>query len=490
MPLRRPPRVPRVPATGRPGPSATSGRTPDRLDPALIKLALVLMLGSLAAGLDTTIVNVALATVARHFGASVADVQWVITAYLLALTMVVPLTAWTVQRFGARRMWLASLGTFLLGSMLCGAAWSMPVLIAFRVLQGLGGGMLLPLVRTILAQVAGQQRMGRAMVFVAVPGSLTPVLGPVLGGLVTDNLGWRWAFYINLPVCLAGLVLAYRFVPARQPGSRTARLDVRGLTLLTGGLAASVYGLSEAGRHDGFANPAAWVSLATAAALLAAYTAYALVSRNEPVIDLRLFRQRSFTASSVMLFLLGGSLFGSVFLLPLYYQEARHVSVLQAGLLLAPLGLGMSLGMTYVGRLIDRSRAERPVTLAGMALTVAGLVPFTFVSAQTSLALLGGSLFVTGLGLGTVTLAAFTATYRGLSHEQIAPATSANRILQQVGGVLGTAVLAIVLQQAASSHAPASAFAHTFIWALAFTVLAVIPALALQGRNQPTRTTA
>jgi EmrB/QacA subfamily drug resistance transporter len=484
MPLRR------APAPGRPGTPAPPGPARDRLDPALIKLALVLMLGSLAAGLDTTIVNVALATVARHFGTSVATVQWVITAYLLALTMVVPLTAWTVERFGARRMWLASLGVFLLGSMLCGAAWSIPVLIAFRVLQGLGGGMLLPLVRTILAQVAGQQRMGRAMVFVAVPGSLTPVLGPVLGGLVTDDLGWRWAFYINLPVCLAGLVLAYRFVPATGPGRRTARLDIRGLVLLTAGLAASVYGLSEAGSRDGFAAPAAWVSLTAAAVLLAAYTGYALVARNEPVIDLRLFRQRSFTASSVMLFLLGGSLFGSVFLLPLYYQQARHVSVLQAGLLLAPLGLGMSLGMMYVGRLIDRSGAERPVTLAGMALAVAGLVPFTFAGAHTSLALLGGSLFVTGLGLGTVTLAAFTATYRGLSHEQIAPATSANRILQQVGGVLGTAVLAIVLQQAAASHAPASAFGHTFTWALAFTVLAVIPALALPGRSQLTRTPA
>jgi EmrB/QacA subfamily drug resistance transporter len=479
-----------APAHGRPGTPPAPDPAADRLDPALVKLALVLMLGSLAAGLDTTIVNVALDTVGRHFRVPVASVQWVITAYLLALTMVVPLTAWTVERFGARRMWLVSLGTFLAGSMLCGVAWSLPVLITFRVLQGLGGGMLLPLVRTILAQVAGQQRMGRAMVFVAVPGSLTPVLGPVLGGLVTDSLGWRWVFYVNLPVCLAGLILAYRTVPASQPGNRTARLDVRGLALLTAGLAAGVYGLSEAGSHDGFAAPAAWVPLAAAAAALAAYAAYALATRTEPVIDLRLFRHRSFTASSVMLFLLGGSLFGSVFLLPLYYQQARHASALQAGLLLAPLGLGMSIGMAYVGRLIDRIGGERPVTLAGMALAAAGLVPYAVLTAHSSQALLGVSLFVTGLGLGTVTLAAFTSTYRGLSHEQFAPATSANRILQQVGGVLGTAVLAIVLQQAAGSHAPAAAFGHTFTFALGFTALAVIPALALPRRCRPGRSSA
>ncbi|MGC1287763.1 MAG: MFS transporter, partial [Streptosporangiaceae bacterium] len=209
--------------SGGPGPSPGPGR--DRLDPVLIKLALVLMLGSLASGLDTTIVNVALDRLGRSFGVSVATVQWVSTGYLLALTITMPLTGWATRRFGARAMWLASLGTFLLGSMLCGIAWSMPALIAFRVLQGLGGGMLLPLVRVILGQAAGKERMGRAMVFVAVPGGLTPVLGPILGGLVVSALGWRWAFYINAPICLLGLVLAWRLVPGGERGARRSRLD-------------------------------------------------------------------------------------------------------------------------------------------------------------------------------------------------------------------------------------------------------------------------
>jgi EmrB/QacA subfamily drug resistance transporter len=461
-----------------------AGPERDRLDPALIKLALVLMLGSLASGLDTTIANVALDRLGHQFDASVATVQWVSTGYLLALTMIIPLTGWATDRFGARAMWLASLGTFLLGSMLCGIAWSMPALIVFRVLQGLGGGMLLPLVRMILGEAAGQARMGRAMVFVAVPGGLAPVLGPILGGLVVGGLGWRWAFYINAPICLLGLVLAWRLVPDGQRSTQRHRLDLLGLALLATGLAALVDGLSEAGNHNSFAALAAWPPLAIGAVLLAGYTAHALTSRVEPIIDLRLFTVRSFTASSVLQFLLGGSLFGAVFLLPLYYQQARHASVLQAGLLLAPLGAGMSLAMTYAGRLIDRTGTERTITLVAMALAVAGLVPYALVGTTANQAVLAVGLFITGLGQGAVKLTAFTATYRGLTQAQVAPATSANRILQQLGGVLGTVTLALILQHTATAHAAPTAFGHTFTWALGLTALAVIPALALPRRPQ------
>jgi EmrB/QacA subfamily drug resistance transporter len=463
------------------GDSGPVGPRRDRLDPALVKLALVLMLGSLASGLDTTIVNVALDRLVRGFDASVSTVQWVSTGYLLAQAMIMPLTGWAVGRFGARALWLASLGTFLLGSMLCGIAWSMPVLIVFRVVQGFGGGMLLPLVRVILGQAAGKERMGRAMVFVAVPGGLAPVLGPILGGLVVGALGWRWAFYINAPICLLGLVLAWRLVPADQRGTHSP-LDLLGLALLATGLAAVTDGLSQAGNHDSFAVLTAWAPLAIGVVLLAGYSGHALARRAGPIIDLRLFTERAFTASSILQFLLGGSLFGSVFLLPLYYQQIRHASVLDAGLLLAPLGAGMSLAMTYAGRLIDRSGAERTITLGAMALAISGLVPFALVATHVSEAVLAVGLFVTGLGQGAVKLAALTVTYQGLTDKQIAPATSANRILQQLGGVLGTVVLALILQHNAPTHATPAAFGQTFTWVLGLTALAVIPALALPPR--------
>jgi EmrB/QacA subfamily drug resistance transporter len=465
------------------GPTAGPGL--DRLDPALVKLALVLMLGSFASGLDTTIVTVALDRLSRGFDVSVATVQWVSTGYLLALTMIMPLTGWAIGRFGARATWLGSLGTFLLGSTLCGIAWSMPALIAFRVLQGLGGGMLLPLIRVILGQAAGKQRMGRAMVYIAVPGGLTPVLGPVLGGLVVSALGWRWAFYINAPICLAGLVLAWRLVPGGERGTNRNRLDLLGLGLLSAGLSTVVDGLAEAGNRGSFAAAVAWLPLAVGAVLLAGYTIHALTRRGEPIIDLRLFTVRAFTASSILQFLLSGSLFGTVFLLPLYYQQARHASVLDAGLLLAPLGAGTALAMTYVGKLIDRTGAERTITLIAMVLAIAGLVPYTLLGTAASPVVLGVSLFITGLGQGAIKLTAFTITFRGLAPEQVAPASSANRVLQQLGGVLGTVMLALILQHNAAAHTTPAAFGHTFTWALGLTALAIIPALALPPRPRP-----
>jgi EmrB/QacA subfamily drug resistance transporter len=468
-------------AARKPADDPASGRDGDRLDPALVKLALVLMLGSLASGLDTTIVNVTLDRLVRSFGVSVATVQWVSTGYLLALTMAMPLTGWAISRFGARNAWLASLGTFLLGSALCGIAWSLPALIAFRVLQGLGGGMLLPLVRVILGQAAGPKRMGRAMVFVAVPGSLTPALGPVLGGLVVSALGWRWAFYINVPVCLLGLALSWR-IPAGERGTSRNQLDLPGLALLSAGLAAIVDGLAQAGNHDSFVGPAEWLPVAIGAALLAAYVIRALTSRIEPVLDLRLFKARAFTTSSVLQFLLNGSMFGAVFLLPLYYQQARHASVLEAGLLLAPLGAGTALSMTYVGKLVDRTGAERAITLIAMAAAIGGFIPYIFLGVGVNQAVLAVGLFIAGLGQGAIKLTALTITFRGLARDQIAPASSANRILQNLGGMLGTVVLALILENAASAHSGAAAFGRTFAWVVGLSAVAIIPALALPGR--------
>ncbi|WP_433177034.1 DHA2 family efflux MFS transporter permease subunit [Actinoallomurus sp. CA-150999] len=449
----------------------------DRLDPALVRLALVLMLGAVAAGLDMTIVTVAIGTLGRHFHASVATIQWVSTGYLLALSMVIPLTGWSVERFGARRMWLVSLALFLGGSVLCGAAWSIGSLIVFRVLQGVGGGMLLPLVRTILAQAAGRERMGRAMTFVVVPGSVAPALGPVLGGLLVD-VNWRWAFFVNVPICLLAIALAWRVVPRGERQS-AGRLDALGLALLSVGLAAVVYGLSEAGNRGGFTSGPVVGALAAGVTLLAAYAVHALRTRITPIIDVRLFRVRSFSAASVLGLLLGASLFGAMFLVPLYYQDVRGTGVLEAGLLLAPRAVGSAVAMFFVGRLVDRTGAERAVTLAGMALAVAGTVPFALAGPQTSRWLLGVALFVAGLGIGTVLLTAMTATYRGLSASQLAPATSASRIMQQIGGSFGTVLLALVLQHQSTMHTASAAFRQTFVWSLALTTLALIPAFLL-----------
>ncbi len=231
-----------------PPPVSDSGGMLAGLDPQLRRLALVVVLGSIMSILDTTIVNVAIATLARDFRAPLSTVQWVSTGYLLALAMTIPLTGWAVERFGAKRMWIASLALFLLGSALSGAAWSIQSLIVFRILQGIGGGMIMPIGQSIMATAAGPQRMGRVMSLLGVPMLLGPILGPVIGGLILDSVSWRWIFYVNLPIGIVAIALAFRILPGHERTDRANRLDVLGLCLLSPGLGLLVYGLSQAGQ--------------------------------------------------------------------------------------------------------------------------------------------------------------------------------------------------------------------------------------------------
>jgi EmrB/QacA subfamily drug resistance transporter len=473
----------------------TTTERADRLDPALLKLALILVVGAMAPLLDSTIVNVAINALGRDLHTSLAAVQWVITGYLLALAMAIPVTGWLVGRFGAKRMWMISLVVFLAGSMLCGAAWNTGSLIAFRVLQGAGGGLMLPIMQTLLLRAAGGRRLGRLMGTITIPALVGPILGPVIGGLIVGGASWRWIFYVNVPVCVVALVLAGRGLPPDGSRDRGHRLDLLGLVLLSPALASVIYGLSQVGVRGGFAHPAVIAPLTLGVALLAAFVTHALRS-DEPVVDLRLFRVRSFAASSTLLFLSGLSMFGAMLLLPLYYQQVRGQGVVAAGLLLAPQGLGSLLTRGPLGTLIDRI-GPRPVVLAGTVLTALGTLAYTQAGPHTSELLLAASLVVRGAGLSGATIAVMAAAYQGLDPADIPHASSATRIMQQVGGSFGAAVLAVVLTRQLAGHATgAAAFDRAFWWSLAFTALAVVPALLLPAAHRerdaqpvvPTRT--
>ncbi len=454
----------------------------DRLDPELLRLSLILAAGGIAPALDTTVVNVALATLGRSLHATVPTLQWVTAGYLLALAMAIPLTGWAIERLGGKRLWLTSLGVFLFGSMLSGIAWNADALIVFRVLQGVGAGVLMPTLQTILARAAGPRRIGRAITVITYIAVVAPILGPLAGGLVLSHLGWRWIFYLNVPICVLGLYLAWRGLPA-DSGGRAAPLDAIGLTLLSPALAAAMYGLTQVGAQGRLGATAAWLPLAAGLLLLGAFIAHALRRGETALLDLGLFRERSFASATALLFLSGLALYGAMLLLPLYYQLVRGETALAAGLLLVPQGVG-SLLTRWAGRLTDRI-GPRPIVLGGMLAAALGTVAYAAAGPATSLWLLGLSLVVRGAGLGAANIAITAGAYQSLRAEVIPHASSAMRILQQMGGAFGTAVLAMILAAQPGFHGAfgalgrAMAFDAAFRWSLIFTAAGAALAFVL-----------
>ena len=329
------------------------------LTPELRRTSTIVVLGSVMSILDTTIVAVALATLARDFHVSVATIQWVSTGYLLALALVTPVTGWAVDRFGAKSIWMYSTGLFVLGSSLCGLAWSADSLIAFRVVQGIGGGMLLPVGQSILARAAGPRRMGRVMSIIGVPMVMGPVMGPVIGGLIVSNFSWRWIFYINVPIGIVTLILSSRWLPKFDTDERyPSPFDTLGFCLLSPGLAALLYALSEVGTTGSFTSPSVVVSFVLGLALMFGFVLHTLRVKH-PLLDLNPFKHRNFPIANVCIFVIGATVFGSMFLLPIYYQVARGQEAWQAGLLMAPQGLGAACIMRWAGPR-DGSRRAPP----------------------------------------------------------------------------------------------------------------------------------
>ena len=487
-------------ATAGPGEGHSEGHS-EGLSREILVLAGVVILGTIMTVLDLTVVNVAIPTLASDLGASIPAIGWVMTGYMLAFATVIPVTGWAAERFGARRAWIFALLLFLLGSALAGAAWSLGSLIAFRVLQGLGAGMILPIGQTILAQAAGPQRMGRVMSVIGVPMLLAPVFGPLLGGAIIGAASWRWIFFINLPVGLAAVVAALRLLPAGSgSGSRSGapggpRLDVRGLLLLSPGIAVFLYGMSEAGGHGGFGSPRTSVAVLAGLALIGLFFWHAALRGRQALIDVSLLRRRGFGAAAAVNLLLMVALFGSLILIPLYYQQVRHEGAVAIGLLLAPQGLGAALALPLAGRLTDKFGA-RGVASAGMVLAALGMLAYTQVGPGTSYLYLSAALLVIGAGVGATVVPSMAAAFQALSRAETPRATSALNVIQRLGGAVGTALFAIVLSRQAGAGTGAhgadetgvlaGAFCATFWVAAGLIAVAVIPALMLpRPRREP-----
>jgi EmrB/QacA subfamily drug resistance transporter len=367
--------------------------------------------------------------------------------------------------------------------------------------------MILPIGQTLLAQAAGPQRMGRVMSVVGVPMLLAPVFGPLLGGAIIDAASWRWIFFINLPVGAAAVLAAARLLPDTRP-QRGQRLDVRGLLLLSPGIAAFLYGMSEAGAGDGqgggFGDPRTTIPSLAGLVLIALFFWHAAARSARSaraggtgaLIDVTLLRRRGFASAAAVNLLLMVALFGSLILIPLYYQTVRHASPLQIGLLLAPQGIGAALALPLAGRLTDKVSARR-VASAGLAVAMLGILAYTQVGPDTSYLYLSGALLVVGIGIGATVVPSMAAAFQSLTRAETPRATSAINVIQRIGGAIGTALFAIVLQHsitAASAGHPgtpaghpgtpaalAGAFGVTF-WVAAGLIAAALAAALLLPR--------
>ena len=451
-----------------------------KLPPQIRNALLALVVGGIAAILDSTMVTLAIHTLVVKLHSSDGTIQWVTTGYLLAMAVAIPTTGWAEARWGGRRVWMFALLLFVLGSILSALSWNDTSLIGFRILQGFAAGLIIPLIQTLAVRAAGGRPSSRLMATVSLPIALGPILGPVIGGVILNWLSWRWLFLVNAPVIAVGLVLAWRFLPADRPGpdATRPRLDLIGLALLAPALATILLGLSNLSEDGSIDHAGVLGWLLVGIVLLAGFVAWALHRRGRPpIVDIRLLRLRSLGGASAVLFTAGAALYAAIFLLPLYYQQLRGETVLDAGLILIPQGVGALAARLVVGKLVDRFGA-RAVTIASFLLAAAATIPFAFAGPHTSQWWLGVMLLIRGLGIGAVLIPSMSVAYQDVPSAGIPHATMNTRIAQQIGASFGVAIVAVALQSQLA-HGATSAFQGAFRWAIGITIAAAIPATVL-----------
>jgi EmrB/QacA subfamily drug resistance transporter len=447
-----------------------------RLPSSVWKISAVAVLGSLLSQLDATVVNVSLPSLAAELNASLATIQWVTSGYLLALALTLPLSGWLVDRVGAKALYLWSFSAFTLASALCGVAWSANALIAFRILQGMTGGLLAPMAQMMIARAAGKQ-LARVAGYAALPVLLGPILGPVIAGEILQHASWRWLFFVNLPVGALAILLAIVFLPDDRRQGKRRRFDVVGLALLSPGLVLFLYGSDHVNHRLGIA------ALATGLALLACFVRTATRKGPDALIDLQLFKGSVFPVSAITQFLSNGIMFAGQMLIPFYLIGACGRSPSATGLMLAPLGLGMACSLPSLGALTRRF-GLRNVSEGGALLALLGTLPFVYLAGHgLVLALLTIALFCRGVGLGAVGIPSLTAAYVSIRKQDLPMATTSLNIVQRLGGptltTLCATFLAWRLNAADGSGNLSGAFVGAFALLCALHALLFVSALRL-----------
>src|ERR1700689_261225 len=469
------------------GSTPGSGDDADRLAPAIWKIIAVAVAGAFMPLLGTTMVNVSLLSLAAELHASLSAIQWVTSGYLLALALILPLNGWLVERIGAQALYLWCFSAFTLSSALCGIAWSANALIAFRILQGMSGGLMAPMTQMMIARAAGKH-MARIIGYAAVPVMLGPMLGPVIAGTILQFASWRWLFLVNLPVGAVAIILAIFLLPNDREETKQRDLDLLGFALLSPGLALFLYGSDHMGERIG------QVTLALSVVLFAMFLKVAIRKRGRALIDLRLFKGKIFAAATVTQFMSNGISFAGQMLIPIYLIDACGRSPSATGWLLAPLGGGMICTFPWLGALTQRF-GIRKLSAGGAFLALAGTLPFVWLASHgLSVTILACALFLRGVGLSAVGVPSISAAYASVKKRDLPMATTSLNIVQRLGGPTMTTLCATFLGwrlgMAQSSAGLSSAFTAAFfllcgLHALVFAAALRLPFSIDKAMEQP-----
>jgi EmrB/QacA subfamily drug resistance transporter len=449
----------------------------ETLPAGIWKIVTVAILGSFLSQLDATVVNVSLPTLAVELHSTLSTIQWVTSGYMLALALMLPMNGWLVDRVGARRLYLWCFATFTMSSALCGAAWSAESLIGFRVLQGMSGGLLAPMTQMMIARAAGKH-MARVLGYAALPILLGPILGPVLAGTILQFASWRWLFLVNVPVCLAGIVMAALFLPDDSGERRVRAFDGVGFALLSPGLALFLYG------SDHLQETTGRVLLGMAALLLSFFVRHGMAKGEGALLDLELFQRKVFATAARTQFLSNGVSYAAQMLVPFYLIQVCRKSPSETGLMLAPLGLGMVCVYPLMGKLTQRF-GIRWVSASGATLALVGLAPMVFLASHGLMTgVFVAALVVRGIGQGAVGIPSITAAYASVPKRELPMATTSLNIVQRLGGPTLTTVCATFLawRMRLSGGASAKAFVAGFALLCGLQALALLSALQLPTR--------
>lgn len=419
----------------------------------------VLVIGAFMSILDSSIVNVAVPTLERVFSVGTAQVQWVVTIYLLALGVVVPTAGYLGDRFGYRRMYIISLIVFTIGSGLSGISWSIGVLSIFRVIQALGGGLIMPLTMSMLYRMVPRHQIGTAMGFWGLAIIVAPAIGPTLGGYLVQYVDWRLIFYINVPIGVVGVLLALAAVPQFNPNqSDNTPFDILGFFLVASGLFGLLLAFSE-GQTWGWSSEAIVLLLVASVFLLAIFTLWEL-QHPAPLLQLRVFTKGSFAMAQLLSMVSMVALYSGIFYVPLFLQTIVGYGAMDTGLILMPAAIASAIMMPISGKLFDKFGA-RPIVAVGLLILAITTYMLHYLTAQTPASEIMLWLGIRGLGMGAAMMPITTAGMSAVPQEMVGSGSSINNVTQRVSGSFGLALLTVYLQKQTAMHAQTLASAYT-----------------------------